>query len=168
VGVVSEENDAFERIVTSLEYPMFVVTTVSSDGQRSGCLVGFTTQASINPPRFLIGLSQTNHTFRVAKDASHLAVHVVARDHREIVELFGTETGDEIDKFERCEWTSGPHGLPILSDSAAWFVGAIEERFALCDHVGLLLAPESGEAPENLPKLIEAEDVKGLDPGHDP
>src|SRR5207248_6722269 len=30
--------------------------------------------------------------------------------------LFGARTGDEVDKFTRCRWTSGPAGVPLLDD----------------------------------------------------
>jgi hypothetical protein len=51
----------FDEFIKGLDYPMFVVTTVAA-GQRAGCLVGFTTQASIDPPRLLVCLSVENHT----------------------------------------------------------------------------------------------------------
>jgi len=58
--------EAFEKLVSLLDYPMFVVTT-RVDDEWAGCLVGFTSQVSIRPPRFLVGLSKRNHTFRVAE-----------------------------------------------------------------------------------------------------
>ena len=40
-------------------------------------------------------------------------MHFVPADGEEIAELFGSETGDEVDKFARCAWHEGPAGLPI-------------------------------------------------------
>ena len=114
--------EAFEKLVSLLDYPMFVVTT-RADDESAGCLVGFTSQVSIGPPRFLVGLSKRNHTYRVAQRADHLAVHLVPRQHSELARLFGSETGDRTDKFARCAWHSGPHGMPILDDAAGWFAG---------------------------------------------
>ncbi|MEA2626709.1 MAG: hypothetical protein QOD06_2754, partial [Candidatus Binatota bacterium] len=92
--------DAFEGMVGDLEYPMFIVTA-HAGGERLGCLVGFTTQASINPPRFIACLSHKNRTFRVGRDAAMLGVHAVPSDAEDLAELFGGETSDEIDKFAR-------------------------------------------------------------------
>ena len=89
---------AFEKLVSLLDYPMFVVTTRAGD-ESAGCLVGFASQVSIRPPRFLVGLSKRNHTYRVGKDAGHLAVHLIERRHCELARLFGSETGDRTDKF---------------------------------------------------------------------
>jgi len=63
--------EAFEKLVSLLDYPMFVVTTRAGD-ESAGCLVGFASQVSIRPPRFIVGLSKCNHTYRVAEGASHL------------------------------------------------------------------------------------------------
>ncbi len=42
---MTEDVPAFESLVGSMDYPMFVVT-VNAGGERSGCLVGFVTQCS--------------------------------------------------------------------------------------------------------------------------
>ncbi|MCV7238316.1 hypothetical protein A5765_17040 [Mycolicibacterium celeriflavum] len=157
---------AFEAVVGRLDYPMFLVTTRGGN-DSAGCLVGFASQTSINPARFMIGLSKKNHTFRVAQNATHLAVHVVARRHLSLAELFGSETGDQINKFDRCAWHSGPEGLPVLDDADAWFIGAIRRRFDLGDHVGHLLEPVAGESPDALEDWITFADVRGLTPGHE-
>jgi len=65
---------AFECIVDDLEYPMFVVS-VAVDDDQDACLVGFTTQCSIDPPRFAVFLSKNNHTYELASRADLLAVH---------------------------------------------------------------------------------------------
>jgi flavin reductase (DIM6/NTAB) family NADH-FMN oxidoreductase RutF len=158
--------EAFEKLVALLNYPMFVVTTIA-DGTKAGCLVGFASQTSIHPPRFLVGLSKRNHTFRVAADATHLAVHVFDREHLDVVELFGGQTGDEIDKFDGCNWHPGPEQTPILDDAAAWFVGRIVERFTLGDHVGHLLEPVHGNPPRELEHWVSFGDVHDLQPGHE-
>ena len=157
---------AFEQIVALLDYPVFVVTTRAGD-QRAGCLVGFSGQVSIRPPRFLVGLSQRNHTYRTAqRGATHLAVQLLSREHGDLARLFGGQTGDRVDKFCRCSWWEGPNGLPILSDAAAWFAGRILSRYDLGDHVGHLLEPVAGWSPAPLADLLTFADVKDLEPGH--
>ncbi len=156
----------FESVVSLLNYPMFVVTTAAA-GHRAGCLVGFTSQTSINPPKFLVGLSRKNHTFEVAQRADHLAVHLLPRDELAVAELFGGKTGDSTDKFTQCAWHPGPEGLPILDAAAAWFVGRVTRRFDVGDHVGHLLEPVSGSAPDDLGDLITFADVRDLEPGHE-
>jgi flavin reductase (DIM6/NTAB) family NADH-FMN oxidoreductase RutF len=158
--------EAFEKLVALLNYPMFVVTTEAND-ISAGCLVGFASQTSVQPPRFLVGLSKQNHTFRVAAGATHLAVHVFDREHLDVVELFGSQTGDKINKFDRCSWHRGPAQMPILDDAAAWFVGKVLDRFSLGDHVGHLLEPVDGNPPHALEHWVSFGDVHHLQPGHE-
>ena len=72
-------------------------------------------------------------------------------DGEELAELFGGETGDEIDKFARCAWHEGPAGLPILDDLPNWFAARILRRMRGGDHDALVLEPIAAEreAEEN-------------------
>lgn len=158
------ELDAF---ADTLDGPVYVVTVAGASGERAGCLVGFASQCSIRPPRFMVWLSTLNHTFRVARTASHLAVHVLGRDQRALAELFGGETGDRTDKFARAAWTPGADGSPVLTGVPAWFVGRIERRIDGGDHMGFLLAPGEVSPPlPDPPALLRYGDVRAIAPGH--
>ena len=161
-------SESFDDFIDLLDYPMFVVTALA-EGNAAGCLVGFATQSSIDPPTFLVGISTVNHTYSVAREAVHLAVHVVGRDHLELAQLFGAETGDSVDKFEHCQWHTGPEGLPILDAARAWFVGRVLRRFEMGDHIGHLLAPIAAGTHPTVPSadLVSLSDFKDLEPGHD-
>ena len=158
--------EAFSTIVGRLDYPMFVVTTIGAGGERAGCLVGFATQASIDPERFLVCVSDKNRTYRVLEGASALALHVVPEDASDVVELFGGETADDTDKFDRCDWREGPDGLPILARCPSWFAGRILERHRLGDHVGHLVEPFAGEAGYS-GKAYPFSRAKRIEPGHE-
>jgi flavin reductase (DIM6/NTAB) family NADH-FMN oxidoreductase RutF len=127
-------------LVSALDYPMFIVT-VAAEGERAGCLVGFATQASINPPRFLVCLSDKNRTYRVAQDAAVLVVHLVPETATDLAELFGASTGDDVDKFEQCAWSPGPAGTPVLDECPNWFAARILDRMNAGDHCAMLLDP---------------------------
>jgi flavin reductase (DIM6/NTAB) family NADH-FMN oxidoreductase RutF len=143
-----------------------LIVTARAGGETDGCLVGFSTQCSIDPVRFLVCLSDKNRTFRVASAASSLAVHVIPPDARGLAELFGGQTQDEIDKFARCRWHAGPQELPILDDCPRWFAGRILERRRLGDHVGFVLEPFAAElgGPES---QLSFQQVKEMEPGHE-
>jgi flavin reductase (DIM6/NTAB) family NADH-FMN oxidoreductase RutF len=144
---------------------MFIVTAVDGDGERAGCLVGFATQCSIDPPRFLTCISRANRTFEVATRAEIVVVHFLGRAQIALAELFGSQTGDEVDKFQLCEWQPGPGGAPVLSGVPGWFAGRVLARHDLGDHVGLWLEPV--EAHDNGGPLdVGYQAVKGVDPGH--
>jgi flavin reductase (DIM6/NTAB) family NADH-FMN oxidoreductase RutF len=156
--------ETFQQIVAQLDYPMFIAT-VAAGGERSGCLIGFATQCSIHPPRFLAGISDKNHTFGVAMKAESMAIHLVPAEATELAELFGGETGDDIDKFERAAWRPGPGDVPLLDECPNRFVGRIVERVDFGDHTGMVLDPFFAEASEDL-QLLEFHRAKRIEPGH--
>ncbi len=155
---------AFDRIVDSIDPPMYVVTAAAG-GERSGCLVGFATQASIDPPRLLVCLSKVNHTFAVAAATDLLAVHVLRRGDHHLARRFGHETGDEVDKFAGLDVTSGPGGVPVLA-GLDHVVGRVLDRVDCGDHVAVLLAPEGGDASHADEPQLGLRDVTDVEPGH--
>ena len=160
-----DDVDAFDELVGDLDAAMLVVTTADGD-RREGCLVGFATATSVRPQRFLVCLSKKNRTFRLASDTGRMAVHVLPEDAADLAELFGGETGDDVDKFERCRWREGPRGLPVLEASPAWFAGRTLETLDAGDHVGFLLEPfaverSSGARPFRLRR------ASAIEPGHE-
>jgi flavin reductase (DIM6/NTAB) family NADH-FMN oxidoreductase RutF len=157
--------EAFDALMASLGDRAFLVT-VRHGETRAGCLIGFGGQVSIGPRRFLACLSDKNHTYRVAaRGAEHLAVHLLPAGRRDLAELFGGETGDEVDKLARVPWRDGPHGVPLLDDCPDRFVGRVVERHPLGDHVGFLLEPVGAEfrGGEAMPLAAAAE----IEPGHE-
>jgi flavin reductase (DIM6/NTAB) family NADH-FMN oxidoreductase RutF len=155
----------FQRLVAQLDYPMFIAT-VTAGGERAGCLIGFATQCSIHPPRFLAGISDKNRTYRVAQAADSMAVHLVPEDATELAELFGGETGDEVDKFERCAWRPGPGDVPLLDDCPNRFVGRIIERADFGDHTGMVLDPFYADEDEASGQL-GFHRARRIEPGHE-
>ena len=160
----SDIEEVPDTITAGLDYPMVVVTpTIRSE--RSGCLVGFTTQCSIDPVRFMVFVSTQNHTFDLALRAEALAVHLLGRDQRNLAELFGSVTDDVENKFEHCRWHPGPLGTTVLSDCTRWFAGPVLDRRDGGDHTGFLVQPAYGAATA-WPGQLGFQMVTDLSPGH--
>jgi flavin reductase (DIM6/NTAB) family NADH-FMN oxidoreductase RutF len=158
--------DTLDPFVAGLDYPMYVVTVGTPEGVRAGCLIGFATQCSIDPPRLLVCLSKANHTYRLAQNAPRLAVHRLGPDQHDLAELFGAATGDEVDKFAQCAWRSDPTGVPLLTDAPGHVVGEVLEQVDLGDHVGFLLDVLEATGPDRGPALAFSA-VRDLSPGHE-
>ncbi|MFB8267387.1 flavin reductase family protein [Streptomyces sp. NPDC055955] len=150
-----------------LDYPLYVVTAATA-GEKSGYLVGFASQCSIRPARFMVWLSKANLTLRVAARAERLAVHLLRHDQTGLARVFGGETGDRRDKFSDIAWHRGPGESLILDEQApAWFVGRVERRVDGGDHVGFLLAPEAAEnVSGGEAALLSLHDARDITPGH--
>ncbi|NKY86884.1 flavin reductase family protein [Nocardia veterana] len=155
----------FDAVMAAADAPIYVVT-VATESARAGCVVGFASQVGIEPRRFLLCLSELNHTYRVAADATHVAVHLIDSGARALAQLFGAETGDDVDKFSWCRWHRGPEQVVVLDDATAWFAARILERHDFGDHLGLLVAPLEGAAPPEHTVGLRYRDLADLTPGH--
>jgi flavin reductase (DIM6/NTAB) family NADH-FMN oxidoreductase RutF len=154
------------RVLERLDYPMTIVT-VARGAERSGCLAGFGTQCSIEPPRWLACVSNKNHTHGVAAEAEALVIHFLHDDQYGLAVLFGHETDDTTDKFARCKWRPGPYGVPVL-EGCDWLAGRVVERIDLGDHTGFLLdITDAGNEHSDGPAL-GFQDARDITPGHLP
>jgi len=162
---VTEPEEPFDQLMVGLDSPMVIVTTAAG-GARAGCLVGFHAQCGMEPPRYAVWLSKANHTYRVGALADVFVVHFLVEGNRPLAELFGTLTGNEVDKFEQCAWSAGPEGVPLLEDCPNRIVG---RRAAWldsgADHVCLMLDPiEASHAGGS--NWLTFREVMDLEAGH--
>jgi flavin reductase (DIM6/NTAB) family NADH-FMN oxidoreductase RutF len=158
-------SETFATIMGALDSPLIVVTT-AVDKERAGCLVGFHSQSSIEPERYCLWLSKANHTYRVALQSTHLGVHFLTQADLALAKLFGSQTGDEIDKFAGLNVTTGEGGVPVLEDCPHRLV---VRRVALLDdngdHICLSTQPVSAESNGSFEPL-RVSHAKGLTAGH--
>jgi flavin reductase (DIM6/NTAB) family NADH-FMN oxidoreductase RutF len=154
----------FQSMVADVEYPMFVVTTAEGD-DPAGCLVGFTTQCSIEPLRFLVCLSKRNRTWEVAARASMLAVHLVRPDQAELAEHFGSRSSkDDPTKMSSWPLLEGPGGVPIV-EGCDWFLGRVLQSVDLGDHTGFLLEPIDGRLARDGDGQLGFQEAADIDAG---
>lgn len=158
--------DPFDTIMASLDPPMTVVTAADGD-ERAGCLVGFHSQSSIGPHRYSVWLSKANRTFPVALRATYLGVHLLTDRDGELAELFGSVSGDEVDKFALVGTTAGPEQVPLLTACPNRMV---VRRTAVLDeggdHVCVVTAPVDVACSGSFAPLRLSQ-VAGLSPGHE-
>ena len=157
--------DPFAQLMADLDTPMVIVTTAAG-GARAGCLVGFHAQCGIDPALYAVWLSKANHTYRIGALANMFAVHFLAKENRPLAELFGTLTGNEVDKFKHCAWSSGPEGVPLLDDCSNRIVGRRDAWLDPgADHVCLMIDPIGADHADSGERLTFA-DVNELEAGH--
>ncbi len=160
------DREQYDLLVADADATL-VVVTAAYRGERGGCLVGFHSQCSIEPARHAIWLSKANHTCRVALQATHLGVHFLDRSDRELARRFGEQTGDEIDKFERCDTIEGPDGVPLLVACPDRMVA--RRRTSMddgSDHICFVVEPVEVQRGRDARVPMRLSDADGLTPGH--
>lgn len=176
---MTDADGVIGRFVAASDPAMVVVTTCSTgSGERDGCLVGFHSQSSISPERYVVWLSRANRTARLARSATHLAVHLLSASDTALAERFGGITGDDLaeggdGKLAGLRWSDGLGGVPVLDDVARRFVGLIVARDDGAardgDHEWLELeavhGPAEGDEADHAPLRLAA--VTAVSPGHE-
>jgi flavin reductase (DIM6/NTAB) family NADH-FMN oxidoreductase RutF len=158
------DTEAFETIMAGLDLPSYVVTTAAG-GERAGCLVGFATRCSIDPPRFGVWLSKLNRTYRVAQAGTTLVVHLLREGDGDLARRFGGDTGDEVDKFADIEWQPGPDRCPVIQ-RLDWFAGSVVDRVDTGDHVAFVVAPWGGQCRRSAARQLSGAEVGDIEAGH--
>lgn len=93
-------------------------------------------------------------------------MHLVPRGAEALVRLFGSTTGDQVDKFDRCEWATGPGAVPLLAACPSRLVCRVMDRVAAGDHLARLVEVEDADAgPEPVFTLSMAK-AMAVQPGH--
>jgi flavin reductase (DIM6/NTAB) family NADH-FMN oxidoreductase RutF len=160
-----EIRERVDALLADRDPPMAIVTARASDGRIAGCLVGFSTQCSITPPKYAVWLSIKNHTYEVARDSTHLAVHILGADQISLAEHFGSLTGHQIDKFADRAWSAGPGGVPVLAEARGWFGGPAEQHPPNGDHALFVITPDAAEGRLDGPPL-SYQAVRDVEPGN--
>jgi flavin reductase (DIM6/NTAB) family NADH-FMN oxidoreductase RutF len=156
----------FSEFISRADAAVLLVTAFDGH-ERSGCLVGFASQCSIEPARLVVWISTVNHTFGVAGRAERLGVHLVTPAAMPVAELFAEESGDWTDKFARVAWHEGPGGVALLDDCGDRVVGEVVERCEIGgDHVGFVLGPLEVELGDGSAPVLRLHDAIDLPPGH--
>lgn len=160
--------DDYGTFLARLDAPLAIVTLRHGE-ERSGCLVGFHSSCSIDPPLHAVWISQANHTHGPALASDLLAVHLIHAVGDDLVAHFGGLTGDETDKFADIRWHPGPDGVPLLDDLTNRLVGRRVRIFdAGGDHTGVVVEPvavDLGDASD--PDALRLSDATDVEPGHD-
>jgi flavin reductase (DIM6/NTAB) family NADH-FMN oxidoreductase RutF len=160
-GVDSPLSPFFDLI----DYAYFVVTVRSPETEMSGCLAGFVTQCSIDPPNFLVCISKVNHTLAVAESSTGMGLHLLGRQQVELARLFGEQTGDVVDKFAAVDWRLGSTGAPLLVEAAVSMESQILGHFSVGDHEAFLLRGVRAVAGDRA-GLLTFRGAPPLHPGH--
>ncbi len=147
------------------DFPLTVVTTVAPDGERSGCLAGFTTQCSIDPLRFLVCVSRVNHTFAVVGASEVAGAAPPRREQTAAPPSSASRAVTRSTSSPPSPGTRAPGASRCSTACAAWLALEILDRVDVGDHVALLTSPVGG-GPGPAGGLLTMATAPPLDAGH--
>jgi flavin reductase (DIM6/NTAB) family NADH-FMN oxidoreductase RutF len=163
----SEIKEAISR-----KYPESVVLVVSIDerGRPNAMPAGWSMFTSGDPPMFAVSIKPGRFTHELISRTSEFVVTFPGEGQAQIVELCGSCTGSEVDKFDCFSIPTSPASVvrpPLIEGSAACLECVVESMCKTGDHtifVGKIVAGQVSEEPTNRIYNLGGEGVERFKP----
>lgn len=85
-------------------HPLVIVTAgdPAKPRRRGGMAAAWFARVSWDPPMVAVAMTRTRYTYELIREFGSFAVHLVSRSLEEVaLEVFGSLSGRDVDKFER-------------------------------------------------------------------
>ena len=130
----------YEQIAAALlnrtDRELWLVT--AADGARRGGLIAtFVCHASLveSLPRVLIALARHHHTCELVEAGGAFGLHLIGREHLDLVWRFGLESGRVTDKLAGLSLETAATGAPLVTDVLGWLDCRVEARLDMGDRM---------------------------------
>lgn len=102
------------KALFKLGYGLYVVTT--NDGTKdNGLIVNTVMQVTSNPDCIAVAINKSNYSHDVARNSGKMTVNCLTEEAPfRVFEVFGFQSGRNVDKFADCAPQRGENGLVIL------------------------------------------------------
>ncbi|MEU5580584.1 flavin reductase family protein [Streptomyces huasconensis] len=108
-----------------------VLTAATPTGPAGVTITSFTS-VSAEPALVSFALADSSSTWARVKDCRRFGVQLLGAAQRDVAERFAAVGVDRFAPPTR--WHTGPHGVPLLDDCAAWLICARHHQLRLGDH----------------------------------
>ncbi|WP_108849405.1 flavin reductase [Dietzia lutea] len=125
------------------------VVTAEPDGERAGATVSAISSLSLDPPMVVVCLHNRASICAAIKAESSFAVNILSEAQGDLAERFARPAST--DKFEGVQISSGPLGLPLITDALAHLECEVEEEAIGGTHTAFLARVITATASEGAP-----------------
>lgn len=112
-----------------------VVTATAPDGTHVGFTANSFTSVSMDPPLLLVCPGHKLSSIGVFRECENFAITILAEGQEHVSNCFASSRDD---RFDAVDWTLDPHGVPIITGSAAHFSCSVHQRMDAGDHMILI------------------------------
>ena len=111
------------------------IITACYNGQASGFIASWITQASFVPPLVMVAMNPLHYTYDLVTNSKAFAINILRADQAGLVDLFGKSSGRKVDKFAETLYELGSTGSPILKDCLAFVDCSVMWSKEAGDHI---------------------------------
>ncbi|MBQ7313966.1 MAG: flavin reductase, partial [Clostridia bacterium] len=123
----------------NIGYGMYVVT--SNDGKKdNGLIVNTVTQVTNTPNRLAVTINKENYSHHVIRQTGRMNINCLTEDAPfNVFEVFGFQSGRNVDKFADCEPLRSDNGLVFLPRYINSFLSLKVEQYIDLDTHGMFI-----------------------------
>lgn len=128
------------------------VITAETCGRPAGFTATSLNSVSADPPLLSFTIATGSSSWPAVRDSDHLGVHILGEHQRELAGLFARSGADRFGPDT--DWSTGPHGVPVLDGVPAWLVCKVVARVPAGEHRVIIAEAVAGNpAGEGRPLL---------------
>ena len=123
----------------NIGYGLYVVT--SNDGKKdNGLIVNTVTQVTNTPNRIAVTINKENYSHHIIKQTGKMNINCLTVDAPfKVFEVFGFQSGRNVDKFAECEPLRSDNGLVFLPRYINSFMSLKVEQYVDLDTHGMFI-----------------------------
>jgi len=146
------EPQALKAVAGAFPSGVTVITTAPA-GKPVGMTVSSFTSVSLDPPLILVCVARTANCLPAFRVGSPMGVNVLSSTQAQVARTFASRVED---RFAAVAHRSGPHGVPLIEDTAAWMSTHIARIYDGGDHLILLARVHALHRSPLTPLLYQA------------
>ena len=135
-----------KKALQAMSYGMYLLTTVSEEGKKYGCILNTATQVTSEPVKICFHLNKENETTKQLLQSKNFALSVLStKVHPNVISIFGFQSSKDVDKFQEIAFEM-VDGLPVIQEKmSAWMIGNILETVDMGSHISFFAEIKKGE-----------------------
>ena len=133
----ADKNDL--KALFNIGYGLYVIT--SNDGKKdNGLIVNTVTQVTNTPNRIAVTINKENYSHHIIKQTGKMNINCLSTDAPfKVFEVFGFQSGRNVDKFADCEPLRSDNGLVFLPRYINSFMSLKVEQYVDLDTHGMFI-----------------------------
>jgi len=131
----SFDSARFRRVLGHVPTGVVVITGIDSVQQPHGITIGSFVSVSLNPPLVGFFVGNASRSWTHIAQGNGFCVNVLTDEQAELCWRFAKEPeGGMSARFDGLDWTTSPHGFPVLAGALAMIDCTVESVTPAGDH----------------------------------
>jgi len=117
----------------NITYGVYVMT-VKSDNNYAAATVTWVSQASLDPPKIMLGLKRESKTANLVKETQLFVLNILGESQKTMAKAFLKHANVEDGKLNGYNFCPGETGAPVLIEAPSFLECKIEKLIEGTDH----------------------------------